>query len=140
MLASLRFIPRNLALSGFGHYGSFCLFSPPHIKSERGLMKKEKEKKFHQKSFIVEKENITCDLSAIAKIICNDWKNISFGAAHYLYAMQQPHSITENYFDDSAVNVVSYFLSNAQAWRGKVAHAVKAKLNALVNETCTPKM
>lgn len=71
----------------------------------------------------------------IAEIIRNDWKNIYFGAIPYLDAMGSIEDIHGDYYEDSAKTIVSYFLANAQAWRGDTARVVKAKLKALISQT-----
>lgn len=71
-------------------------------------------------------------ISEIATIISEDWKNIYFGAKPYLDAMESIQNINDDYFEDSAADIVAYFLSNAQTWRGETARAVKAKLNSLL--------
>ena len=73
-------------------------------------------------------------ISAIAKIVHEDWKKIYFGAVPYLQAMERINSIEEMFFEDTAKSVVRYFLSNAVSWRGEVARAVKAKLNQMLGE------
>lgn len=74
------------------------------------------------------------DIGAIARIIRSDWKNIYYGAAPYLKAMQQLNSIHDQYYEDSAKSVVLYFLVNAATWRGTTAKAVKAKLRELIKQ------
>jgi len=73
-------------------------------------------------------------ISAIAKIVKQDWQNVYFGAVPYLKAMSQLEDINQMYYEDSAASVVRYFLSNAKSWRGETARAVKAKLNQLLND------
>lgn len=73
-------------------------------------------------------------LSAVAQIIRNDWKNVYLGAVPYLDAMTQLNSIKDNYFEDSARSVVNYFLANAQTWRGETAKAVKQHLKTLLKQ------
>lgn len=81
---------------------------------------------------------MTRPLHVIAAEIKRDWRDknglskVYFGAAPYLDAMRQLHSITDSYFEDSAKDVVIYFLSNASTWRGDVAKRVKAELKAMV--------
>ena len=70
-------------------------------------------------------------LSEIALEIRRDWKNVYFGAIPYLDAMSQLTSIDDDYYADSAVSVVLYFLANANTWRGETARRVKAELKAL---------
>ncbi|MNJ95332.1 hypothetical protein D3C87_130420 [compost metagenome] len=72
------------------------------------------------------------DISLIAHIIRADWKRVFIGADPYLEAMESLTAITDYYFEDSAASIVTYFLANAQTWRGPVAKEVKTKLNALL--------
>lgn len=74
------------------------------------------------------------NLSAIARIVRKDWKNIYFGAVPYLDAMECFNSIQEKYLEDSASSIVNYFLANAQTWRGETARAVKEKLKQLLRQ------
>ncbi|WP_313491903.1 MULTISPECIES: hypothetical protein [Sphingobacterium] len=78
------------------------------------------------------KQVIPDDISMIAYIVRSDWKKVYIGADPYLEAMESINSITDNYFEESAATIVNYFLANAQSWRGPIAKAVKAKLNALL--------
>lgn len=75
--------------------------------------------------------DIPNNLSIIAGIIERDWKNVYFGARPYLDAMYHLTGIEENYYEDSARSVVTYFLANAHTWHGEVARNVKARLNEL---------
>ncbi len=68
-------------------------------------------------------------ISDIAFLVFKDWKNIYFGAAPYLDAMAHLEKISDNYFADSGKSVVSYFLANAQTWKGEVAKEIKKELN-----------
>lgn len=72
-------------------------------------------------------------ISKIAEIVRADWENIYFGAVPYLNAMSTIESIDSDYYEDSAKSIVSYFLANAQAWRGNTARLVKAKLKELLS-------
>lgn len=67
-------------------------------------------------------------LSEIAEIIIRDWRTPYFGAAPYLQAMRTMNSIDEDYGLDSGRSVVTYFLANAQTWRGETAREVKKEL------------
>lgn len=67
-------------------------------------------------------------LSEIADVVRRDWKKVNFAAVPYLDAMQYLNSIQDNYYQDSGVSIVLYFLSNATSWRGEVAKAVKKEL------------
>jgi len=71
-------------------------------------------------------------LRVIAKEICEDWKNVYFGATPYIDAMHSLNSIDDNFHYDSARSVVRYFLSNAQQWRGKTARRIKAELKEML--------
>lgn len=74
------------------------------------------------------------NLSAIARLIRQDWQKIYFGAVPYLNAMECIENINDNYFEDSARSVVNYFLANAQTWHGETAKAVKTKLKELLKQ------
>jgi len=71
----------------------------------------------------------TMTLDGIANVTRQDWKNVYFGAKPYLDAMSTMDNIKQQYGMDSGVSIVTYFLGNAQTWRGEVARAVKAELN-----------
>lgn len=71
-------------------------------------------------------------LHEIARDIRTHWARPYFGAVPYLEAMASLSSITDRYYEDDAVDVVSYFLANASSWRGDDARRVKAELNALL--------
>lgn len=75
---------------------------------------------------------LTSNLSEIAKIIKEDWTKIWFGAKPYVDAMATLTNINDNYHDDSAADVVRYFLANASTWRGSTARNVKKHLNMLL--------
>ena len=68
----------------------------------------------------------------IAHEIEKDWKPVNYAARPYLNAMHDLSKITENYFADSALSVVSYFLANARMWRGETARRVKKELNKMI--------
>jgi hypothetical protein len=70
-------------------------------------------------------------LSEIAKEIRKDWTSPYFGAVPYLDAMSTLSTIDQDYFCDSGVSIVLYFLANAQTWRGPVARRVKAELKSM---------
>ncbi len=67
-------------------------------------------------------------ISQIAALIHADWKKVYFGAVPYLDAMGTLGSVEDNYGYDSGREIVLYFLSNANGWRGDVARAVKKEL------------
>lgn len=71
-------------------------------------------------------------LSTIAREIRHNWKKVNFAAIPYLRAMSDLRDIHDDYYADTAVSVVAYFLSNATTWRGDTARRVKAELNAML--------
>ena len=68
-------------------------------------------------------------LACIATIVKRDWKNIYFGAKPYLSAMFSLNTVNDTYGMDTGKSIVTYFLCNANTWRGPIARAVKAELN-----------
>lgn len=85
-------------------------------------------------SFLNESAGETRPLYKIAAEIKSDWKKVYFGAVPYLEAMFSLDKITDNYGADSGVSVVSYFLANAQGWKGDVARRVKKELNDMLKK------
>lgn len=75
------------------------------------------------------------NLAQIAMTIRKDWKNIYFGAIPYLEAMASLQSMKDSYGEDSASTIVTYFLANAQTWRGETARQVKKQLNNLLKSS-----
>lgn len=71
-------------------------------------------------------------LAAIALEIKSDWEKPYFGAVPYLNALGSLDQITDNYYDDTAEDVVRYFLANATSWRGETARRIKAELNTIL--------
>lgn len=71
-------------------------------------------------------------LREIANEISDNWPKPYFGAVPYLDAMKTLDHITGHYFDDSASEIVMYFLANANTWRGEKARAIKKELNAIL--------
>lgn len=57
-------------------------------------------------------------ISTIAAEIRKLWPNPYFGAKPYLDAMFSLDRITDPYYLDSGSSIVTYFLANAQTWRG----------------------
>ena len=64
----------------------------------------------------------------LAKAIRADWAHVNYAAKPYLDAMYSLNSVSDNYGFDSGRSIVMYFLSNASAWRGGTAKAIKAEL------------
>jgi len=71
-------------------------------------------------------------IKEIAKEIKSSWKNPYFGAHPYLEAMFQLSSIEDNYYQDSARDIVTRFLANAGTWRGEDARRIKAELKKML--------
>lgn len=71
-------------------------------------------------------------LSAIALDIEAHWSKVYFGAVPYLGAMHLLNKITDEYYADSAADIVRYFLSNATTWRGPDARRIKAELKGML--------
>jgi ferritin len=67
-------------------------------------------------------------LSQIASLIYTDWKNVNYGAKPYLEAMSSLQNVSDMYGQDSGISVVAYFLSNAAAYKGETAKAIKKEL------------
>ena len=68
----------------------------------------------------------------IAIDIRSDWPKPNYAAKPYLDAMRGLQSIDDAYGMDNARSVVRYFLSNASAWRGDKARAIKAELKGML--------
>lgn len=72
-------------------------------------------------------------IKEIAADIIADWDGrIYFGAIPYLEAMATLDSIDDMYGYDRGRDVVSYFLANANTWRGAKAREVKAELRDML--------
>jgi hypothetical protein len=71
-------------------------------------------------------------LSTIAQEVRKTWPKVYFGAVPYLDAMGSLNSIEDNYYADSAREVVLYFLANANTWRGEDARRIKAELKSIL--------
>jgi len=69
-------------------------------------------------------------ISQLAAEIRKDWKPVHYTAEPYLQAMFSLQSISDNYFADSGISIVLYFLNNARSWKGEVAKAIKAELRS----------
>ena len=71
----------------------------------------------------------------IAKDIKSTWLNVYFGAVPYLEAMLELDTTDPDtmYYNDSAENIVLYFLANASTFRGNDAKKLKEELKKLIN-------
>ena len=70
-------------------------------------------------------------LHVIAADIRKNWPNPYFGAVPYINAMASLTTMQDKYFEDDARYIVTYFLGNAQTWRGEHAQRIKAELKAM---------
>ena len=70
-------------------------------------------------------------ISTIAREISCEWKNVNYAAKPYLQAMHSLDTVNDNYYQDDARSVVSYFLCNASGYRGEAAKAHKAALKLI---------
>ena len=64
----------------------------------------------------------------IADEITRLWKNVNFAAVPYLKAMRNISSVADTYGADDGREIVLYFLSNADTWRGPDAKRLKDEL------------
>jgi hypothetical protein len=67
----------------------------------------------------------------IAEDIYADWKNPFYGAVPYLSVMARLKTLDDYYRNDSAKEIITYFLANASTWRGPVARVIKKELKEL---------
>lgn len=90
-------------------------------------------------------------VAALARQILADWRSMSPAARPYVEAMQNIDVLVKDvaavidgekttlkvrvqYGAEHAMDVVSYFLSNAGTWRGAVAKRVKSELRTMLKE------
>jgi hypothetical protein len=85
-----------------------------------------------QSNTLIKPKAMARPLHKIAQEIQKDWKKPYFGAVPYINAMTALDSIEDNYYFDTARSIVSYFLANANTWRGETAKRVKAELKAML--------
>jgi hypothetical protein len=71
-------------------------------------------------------------ISDIAFDIAKAWPVPNYAAVPYLNAMRELHSMSDRYYEDSALSVVSYFLANAQTWKGEDARRIKSELKDMI--------
>lgn len=71
-------------------------------------------------------------LSAIAKDILRDWKNMCVYAKPYVLAMSDLSTLDDGYWFEDGESIVLKFLANAQTWRGEVARKVKQELREML--------
>ena len=70
----------------------------------------------------------------IAKDIKSTWLNVYFGAVPYLEAMLELDTTDPDapYIFETARDMVTYFLANAQTFRGADARRLKAELKSMI--------
>lgn len=68
----------------------------------------------------------------IADEITEDWKKPYFGAVPYLNTMRHLNTMDDRYGYDSVHSIITYFLANAQTWRGETARRIKKELNQMI--------
>lgn len=73
-------------------------------------------------------------LSAIAREIARCWPNMSVHAKPYVNAMGALDSIKDNFYADTAQDVVLRFLVNSGHWRGADARRIKAELRTMLRK------
>lgn len=69
----------------------------------------------------------------IAAEIKKSWKNVSPEAEPYLRAMHSMSSVADTYGADDGREIILYFLSNTNGWRGPDAKRLKDELRAAMN-------
>lgn len=74
---------------------------------------------------------MTRPINQIAADIRQAWPKPYFGAVPYLNAMRQLTTIDGKFYEDSAKEIVIYFLANASTFRGEQARVLKAELKKL---------
>ena len=71
-------------------------------------------------------------LSTIAAEIRKEWgAKVNYAAKPYLDAMATLNTMNDKYYADDAQYIVTYFLANAQSFRGDAAKRIKAELKAM---------
>lgn len=68
-------------------------------------------------------------INELADVIYESWgSNVNFAAKPYLDAMASLEKVDDMYGNDSASEILQYFLINARQWRGETARAVKKEI------------
>ncbi len=73
-------------------------------------------------------------ISDIAAEIRRKWEKVNYAAVPYLDAMDKLSTIDQQYGQDSAREIVLYFLGNAKTFRGPDAVRLKQELKDLLNK------
>ena len=68
-------------------------------------------------------------ISELAIACARDWKTSDHIVRAYLAPMKVLATLDDTYAFCSGRQIVSYFLANAEAWKGEVAEGVKKELN-----------
>jgi hypothetical protein len=71
-------------------------------------------------------------LREIAIDIKRNWPKMSPHAVPYVNSMGMLKTMDEDFYFDSADTIVSYFLANAQTWRGADARRIKDELKGML--------
>lgn len=69
---------------------------------------------------------------AIAGDIRREWRKVHDTAEPYLKAMETMRTVEENYGADPGYTILTYFLSNAQTFRGGKAKQLKIELKDIL--------
>lgn len=78
----------------------------------------------------------TRPIRVIAMEIRSDWgPKLSVYAKPYVDAMASLDKITDSFYEDSAVSILSYFRANSGSWRGETARRVKKEIDAMIKES-----
>jgi len=75
----------------------------------------------------------TRPISQIAKEIKLSWSKPYYGAIPYISAMLNLETISDNYYQDKAPDIINRFLANAFNWKGEAARRLKAELKEVLN-------
>jgi hypothetical protein len=67
----------------------------------------------------------------IAREIHKDWVKMNYAAKPYWEAMQSLDNINDKYGLDHGKSIVTYFLCNANTWKGEVAKRIKLELKGM---------
>jgi hypothetical protein len=65
--------------------------------------------------------------------IASSWTCPYFGAVPYIRAMMSLSTLRDGYGEESAPDIIAYFLANSGTWRGDDARRLKAELRSLIS-------
>lgn len=78
-------------------------------------------------------ETLLRSLNVIFNEVDQSWTNPYFGAVPYIRALKSLDNLNDMFVNDKAVDLVRYFLSNAQTWKGVVARRIKKELKQMIS-------